>query len=293
VAKIAENGNTMPHDRVFFLYNHFEKALEVEGPSTLFPNGRTLDVDRYTVGMEKTFFDQRWSVELRLPFLGGTAVDVPQFGFTSDHVGTLAVIVKRLIYRSDCTAACLGLGIDVPTGSAVSGTLGPLDFTVQNDATHLLPFLGVLRTPSDRCFYQAFLQVDVPANGDRVDFSFPTLSSLNTSGVYNEQALLYADFQAGYWLYRNPCACWLTGLAGVIELHYTTTLQDTDTVSHPVFFSQVTDQANHVDMLNMTLGLNGELARHTQVRVAGVIPLRKEDNRAFDSEVQVQVERRF
>lgn len=37
VAKIAENGNVMPHDRVYFLYNHFDNALDAEADRRINP----------------------------------------------------------------------------------------------------------------------------------------------------------------------------------------------------------------------------------------------------------------
>ena len=65
--KIAENNKALPEDRVFFMYNHFENALHNEsnlGPTFV---SRDLEVDRYTFGLEKTLFDENWSVELRMP----------------------------------------------------------------------------------------------------------------------------------------------------------------------------------------------------------------------------------
>jgi hypothetical protein len=43
----------------------------------------------------------------------------------------------------------------------------------------------------------------------------------------------------------------------------------------------------------MTVGLHAEVACNTLVRVGGVFPLVSRDDRCFESEVQVQVERRF
>jgi hypothetical protein len=99
----------------------------------------------------------------------------------------------------------------------------------------------------------------------------------------------------GYWLSRNPCADWVTGLAGVVELHYTTTLQDADIVTGTTssrFFS-FGNFSNYVDVLDLTVGLHAELGNQTLCRVAGVVPLRTGDDRLFNGEVQVQLERRF
>jgi hypothetical protein len=295
VGKIAENGSALTRDRVYFLYSHFDHALEVSTQRPAIAFHRSFDLDRYTIGLEKTFLDKWWSVELRMPLFNRTGLselDTGVLGFSDGRAGNLAVILKRMLYRSDNLAACIGMGIDTPTGYHVAGTtVGATIFNIHNDAVHLLPYAGFLYAPTDCLFFQGFLQVDVAANGDRIDSRDP-VSTL--TGVYREQTLLYTDLQVGYWLYRNRCAPVLTGLASVVEFHYTTTLQDTDrTFLANLFSVQVTNPANRVDMVNMTVGVHAELANHTLCRLGGVFPLSTGDNRAFAAEVQVQVERRF
>jgi hypothetical protein len=313
--KIAEDNNALPQDRVFFLYNHFENALQMQ--STLpEPFQRSFCVDRYTMGVEKTL-NCCWSVELLMPLAGQTEVSTTDFGISGGCTGNLAVIIKRLLYESDTTAVAVGLGIDAPTGSNVQGYASVVDtgytskfnyFTMHNDAVHLLPYMGFLRKPNCRFFYQGFAQLDIGANGNRIDYQsiyYTNYLGRHTSelidsgqlGVLNEQNLLYLDLSGGYWLYRNPCACGLTGLAAMLELHYTTTLQDTDVVQRSAFPTafQLTFENcyNRVDVVNLTVGLHSEFANHTLCRVGAVFPLQSGDNRSFDSEVQVQIERRF
>jgi hypothetical protein len=305
--KIAENDNALPQDRVFFLYNHFENALQMSSapfgrvPST----ERSFSVDRYTFGLEKRFLNDCWSVELRMPLAGRTEFLTPAFGVSGGSTGNLAVIVKRAVYESDITAVSVGLGIDTPTGSDVQGyasfnTLRTNYFTVQNNAVHLLPYMGFVSAPTCRFFYQGFAQVDVPANGNRIDYLASrgaSITNSSTYGVLNEQTLLYLDLSGGCWLYRNPCARGLTGLASVLEFHYTTTLQDTDVIQgtafptpFPITFENF---SNRVDIVNLTVGLHAEFVNNLICRVGGVFPLSSGDNRSFDSEVQAQLEWRF
>jgi hypothetical protein len=62
--KYAENNSPFLFDRVFFNYNHFHNAvIDVEG--------RDVNIDRYLFGIEKTFFDQTMSLELRVPIVDG------------------------------------------------------------------------------------------------------------------------------------------------------------------------------------------------------------------------------
>lgn len=303
-ARMSVNNKAYTDNRVFFIYQHFHSALGVDR----FPPGapapavvNSFDVDRYLFGWEKSTRDGCWSVELRLPLFSGMDVfSAPPGGgpadFTADSgtLGNLAVILKRMLYEDCCTSIVGGMGITLPTGDDVRGQLPALSqsFIVSNDAVHLMPYVGFLRTPNERFFYQGFLQLDIAANGDRIevfDLATPALAS----GLLNAQTLMFLDVSAGWWLYSNPCSSRVTGLASLIELHYTTTLQNTDFVvaaPTPPAFSNV---ANRIDSVDLTLGLHIELGTCSSLRVGGVVPLRSGNNRFFDSEIQVQLNRRF
>jgi len=98
-------------------------------------------------------------------------------------------------------------------------------------------------------------------------------------------------------LYRNPAAVALTGFATVVELHYTTSLQNADHVGGVIPSNgvqwQFGDVANRADILDLTIGLHGEFAGHTLCRVGLALPLQTGANRCFDSELEVQLERQF
>jgi hypothetical protein len=96
-------------------------------------------------------------------------------------------------------------------------------------------------------------------------------------------------------VYRNPYAERLTGVAAITELHYTTTLQDADRIAGQVNTTTLALNAtgNRFDVLNGTVGLQFLLFDASSLRVAGVFPIGNEDRRLFDSEVQVQFNRRF
>lgn len=196
--KVAENDKALTMDRVYFLYNHFQNALGVDAHDyNAGAVARKFSVDRYTLGFEKTLFDGLWSVELRMPLAGQTEYLAPGFGVAGGNAGNLAVIVKRMIYESDTAGAVVGLGIDTPTGSDVDGHAGAIQFTMSNQAVHLLPYVGFVSAPSKRLFYQGFLQADVPTNGNPIDYSG---AASGTFGSLSEQTLLYVDVSAGYWL---------------------------------------------------------------------------------------------
>jgi hypothetical protein len=294
VARIAENGNVLPQDRFYFLYNHFDGLFEagVRGPGFNVQKG--LAVDRYTLGSESPTEDGTSSIELRLPFFGNATFESPSMlTFGDEGVGNLAVILKHLVYSSEHLAASIGLGIDTPTGPGFSANAYGGSLMIQNHAVHLLPFAGLAGDSCDWLFYQAFLQVDVPTNGDRVTYGNSPLG-VSDRQEYIEQPLLYADLAGGCWLYRNRDPDkFVTGVASVLELHYTTPLEDSDRLTfgtNSPTYLLMANAANRMDVVNMTAGLHAELSRKTLVRVAGVFPLTSRDNRFFDSQVQVQVE---
>jgi hypothetical protein len=299
----------MPTDRVFFVYNHYHNALMGQ---TGFPGAggvtRDFSVDRYVFGLEKTFCSGCSSLEFRLPLFGQShfATYDPflgDVGAATGHWGNIALILKTLLWQSQTAAVAMGVGIDIPTGSDVQADLYDATLLIDNEALHLGPYLGITSTPTERMFFHAFAQVDFATNGNSVRFVDDVQGLSSYGGEYTEQNLLFLDGSAGYWLYQDPCARYVTGLAGIVELHYATTLQDADTAGGLLFSGetvQLSSQFNRVDVLNLTAGLHAQLGPCTTLRVAAVVPLRGEDvpdlgveDRLFDSEIQVSFNRRF
>jgi len=294
-AKIAENNKALPMDRCYFMYHHFHNALEAD-PNTLLPGlARNFSVNRYTIGLEKRFLNDRWSIDVRMPFTEDYGWSPGKFAVAGGDIGNLSVTLKRLLAVSHTGAVAAGLMIDTPTGSDATCRAVTTNVTLHNDAVHLSPYVGFLRAPNNRLFYQGFLQVDVAANGNRVDYVDTGLLVSGTFGNLNEQTLLHADLSAGYWLYRNCCRRRMTGLAGIVEFHYTTALQNADVVPGSLAGTnfQFGNLRNRFDLVNLTAGLHAELARRTTVRVAGAFPIATGPEKPFDAEVQVSVNRRF
>jgi len=286
--KIAENNKALPHDRYYFMYHHFHNALETDLDIGA-PGVARSSLDRFVIGLEKTFRDNLWSVDLRMPFVSDYGYAAPGFAVEGGDVGNLSVTLKRLLLASDTCAVAAGLGIDTPTGHDVTVRVGPDQLAVRNGAVYLSPYVGFLTTPGDRLFCHGFLQVDVPAGGNRVELS-------NAPGArLHDQTLMYLDVSAGYWLYRNRGAARLTGLAPMVEFHYTTTLDDADLVTGTLDGAdfQLGNLLNRVDVVNLTVGLHAEVAGRTTVRAAGVFPLESRPERFFDAEFQLSINRRF
>ena len=87
-----------------------------------------------------------------------------------------------------------------------------------------------------------------------------------------------AKSRMGYWLYRDPEAPRLTGLAVVGEMHYVTSVQDADFVGGispvPGFpgstaTALIGNPDNRFDVVNATIGIQALLFEASSLRVAG------------------------
>jgi hypothetical protein len=306
--KIVEGNSPIPQDRLFFTFSHFVNPVVTirEQP---------VDLNVYTFGIEKTLFgDDLTSVEFRIPFNSGfdasQALD-PAASLSGTEFGDLALAFKRVILRREHFLVSAGLALIFATGrdysivgeDPFSGSGVPVTLlSVQNEATHLQPFLGAAWRPNDRLSFLLFTQWDFDARGNTVFMR--DQGSLNEVGVFQEQSLWFIDFNVAYWLYRDPCARWITGMAPILELHYATTMQNEDQVNGPLGTVGLppnvetpgppgTGPHGRRDVLDLTAGLQFELGRCSSLTVAGVAPLKTGLDRDYAAEFVVQFNRRF
>lgn len=289
-SKIAENSSSLPMDRLIFNYNHFHNAID-DTPTD------STDIDRFTLGYEKTFFEQMMSVEIRMPFLADNDFDNGIFSRNGGEVGNLSVTLKSVLTSDQDSLWAAGLTIDTPTGDGVvsidNSIANPLTVAFSNDAVHLSPFIGFLCAPSSGNTHQGFVQIDVPTNANTLTFS--DVSGANTE-EFLEQTLLYLDYSFSKQIYNAGrsarSGCDIRRVLGLAELHYTTTLEDSDvaisgTAANPLF--QVSSTGNRLDVLNLTLGLHTEFASGAQLRLGTVTPITDDLDRFFDFEFQAQL----
>src|SRR5690606_26993945 len=228
--KLAENSSPIPRSRVFVNYSFFDGAR-------LSPQG--VGVSRVTPGFELAFFDDNISVEVRAPFASTRDNDVNFFGRTSTsevQLGNVTGWLKALMWESDTSSWSAGVGMTIPTAEDYSvGEAGTTILEIENSSYHVLPFLGFLWTPSERCFAQGFLQFDVDTNGNPVHFSsfdngLPT-GDLTKIGNAHDSTYAFIDLGIGYWLYRNRhCDEFINGFAPTVEFHYNAATEDADTI---------------------------------------------------------------
>jgi len=301
VIKVAENNKPIPMDRVYFVYNGFQNALSVGGPVAT-----QINVNRYTVGLESTFYDGLWSINVALPFNDDLQLNGDAYSVTSNSLGNLAIFLKHLTYSDDSFAVSTGLGFSVPTGSdldvqthqfnPVRAQTDVQTLIIRNESLHLVPYIGLLSQPGDDWFSLAFLSLDLAANGNRVDVGTPP----GEVGILTPQNLLHLDFTFGRWLVQNPESSYLRGIAAVGEVHYTKTIQNTDTITVPTnpdtgtfINAQLTNLANQTDIVNLTAGVQLQIGEFSNLRVGYVVPVQEQPYRQFDSEMQVSFNRNF
>ncbi len=183
LVKVSEDNSVFPIDRVFFNYNYFDNAI-------LAPNGRVIDVNRYTPGFEKTFWDRQASLEVRIPFASTESPDINLQGKPNDMAtvfGNMEATLKFLLWKNDDWAAAAGVAFNLPTArdTRIFTAGGPATFTIENESTRVQPYFGVVFTPSKQWFIQTFVEFDVPCTANRVEqFGRGTIGSLR------DQALL-------------------------------------------------------------------------------------------------------
>jgi hypothetical protein len=262
--KIADHESPAPLDRAYVAFNFFNDVSAA--------TNRGLDSDvhgqrvyRETFGLEKTLFDERASVGLRLPLntLTGDS-DIPGLGGSSTDFGDLSIILKYAAWRS-CESGDLvsvGLAVTAPTGPdafAGSHQVTPLH------STTLQPFVGYIFNWGD--FYlHGFTSIDVPTDSRDV-------------------TILYDDVGVGYHLYRaaDPDQ-WLTGVVPTFEVHVNTPLNHRGSL-------RPGDAAGTPDVVDLTLGTWLEFGDRAKLGAAVVAPVT--GPRPFDVEAIVHFELRF
>ena len=273
--KFTEFTNPCPQDRVFFTYHHYNSGLRDFV-------GQFGDADVFNVGIEKTIWGGLASVETRMPFLGGGLRSTQQFGDTfGSEVGNLSSTFKLLLINNRRFAMSSGFTAIWPTGD--DGIIeGSFPFAIENESVHVMPFVAMLYKPNNLWFHQASVQFDFDTTGNTIR----ELGNNTRIDVIQDQTFAYVDYSIGRWLHQSNCGM-IRRVAGIMELHYSATANDAD-VGNAALFADV--QRN---VLNLTAGIHMQLGRATTLRVGGGAPLRTDFDRAFDSEITVQLARYF
>ncbi|MCA9161400.1 MAG: hypothetical protein KDA62_00415 [Planctomycetales bacterium] len=288
-SKFAEGGSLVPRDRVMFDYGNYGNVITSGG----------VRLNRFVPGFEKTFLGGMASVEARFPFAANVATDIMTTGMGATNQGDAAfgdigIYGKVLVLYRPTHLITAGLGVIVPTAEATSVTLtnGMPLLRVDNDAVYLQPFVACAWTPNDRFFAQSVLQLDLAANGNRVSVNTDG-TGLTQAGRLTDANHLFWDVAFGYWLYQDNRrgATGITGVAPVVEFHYTEAITDADRVTAGPF--QVGNFAGDLHMLNIVAGLQTTFGAGHNLSVAYTGPLTGEANRQVDGGLRLFYSRQF
>ncbi len=208
--KIAENDNPIPTNRVFFDYNHYQNPV-------IDAQGNVRNLDRFTFGVEKTFFHDQCSVEVRIPFdngLNSTQSLAPDAGLMGTEFGDIPIVFKAILRKWDNAILAAGFAVTLPTAKDASlfDQSGTEQILVRNDAVHVGPVVGLLWTPSDRWFVEGFVQADFDTRGNDVYVNTgasTNAGALTKAGTVQDPSLLFMDLAVGRWIYKNPCGAGL------------------------------------------------------------------------------------
>ncbi len=218
---LAENGVTLPEDRILFSYRHFNNAFgtNVLGESSF------QDAERFDVGFEKTLFDSLCSVQLNVPLTRQFDTDLDIFSdpssdnlpVTDRHgdLGNLAATFKLLMQNRRQFAWSLGCAVNIPTGddARISQNFtdpdlilsqSPLVFSesptnisfsgrFENQTVNLVPFAAWAIRPTSRFFHQGFLQIDTPLNTSDAEISVSGTITPDDSDEFDDTTFNVAD----------------------------------------------------------------------------------------------------
>ncbi len=256
--KVADNESPQTQDRFFINYNYFNDLNgSVPGGG---PNFH-LQLNRETIGFEKTFLDGLTSVGLRVPvFQSSGSVPVPA-GVNGDigesDVGDLTFLFKFALLNDRVTgdSICGGLAVTVPTGPGVQTAVGDIHPTL------LQPFVGFLFN-LDRFYVLGFSSYAIACDSRDVNMWFN-------------------DLGAGYYLVRSrDPGTVITGIAPTVEAHVDTPTNHSNLNSTcPIVAPEA--------IVDLTAGIHFEFFTRARLTFAASTPI--SGPRPFDWEGYVQL----
>lgn len=280
---VATNNSALTRCRSYASYEHTTGALRSLGAG---PTGSGRTLDRVVVGLEYPLFDGAMSYEVRVPM--GAQQQFSTTGFTiggNGELGNVSLISKFQLSRTSMAASAAGFAVTLPTADDVTGNLGGTDFTIDNKAVIVSPYIAAVAAPNQDWFWQSFLQVDVATQDN--DF----VVAGGGRGVIENQTLARASLGTGYWFFQkdeDDCCMW-RGLAGVVEAHYTSPLEAQDSVllGTATVTQRISNLANRDDVINLSSGFHLQFPCAT-ARVGVNVPVRQ-SQRFHDTTLMVQM----
>jgi hypothetical protein len=276
--KVAEGESPRPMDRVFFRYNYYNNANPTRWKDPTEPV-HNVDLDLYTFGMEKTFFDGVMSLGVRIPFYtingegkdfhvgpdpvtGAVGLLPGGSGFDETKWGNLVAVAKAVLWEDRPAGSLLSAGVvvSVPTASNVQLDPG------MSALMYFQPFTGFILTSGD-LFFQGFSSMTLPVARPEAFVSF-------------------TDLGVGYYVWRDPtCSRLVSAVAPTLEVHYTAPIRQADPTAN--LFGNFVDTLRVHNTVDITLGSTFEFSNRATLGVGLAVPVTGQ--RPFDVEALVQL----
>jgi hypothetical protein len=205
--KAADNMSITPTNRIIFDYNYFHNIQFTQGVSKI-----PIQINRFTIGFEKTLLNEIASIEFRIPLAVTVNNQLTLFGENNVdefRLGDFTAVTKYVIYERRNVLWTTGFGVSLPIAedlSIVERGTGKDIIRWKNRTVHFMPYLGFSVVPDDRLFFNAILQGDGALIGDSTyiaDFTQPDSKRMISIGKTYDRSYLYASLSIGYWLRRQ------------------------------------------------------------------------------------------
>lgn len=294
---IADNGSPIPTDRVFFTYQRFSNGLNTSLLNGAVVEETEYDFDAYTMGLEKTFFNQRISVEARIPFvdsampqdftINGTSVRAETGSLTN-----VSGVLKTVIWENDSVLLSTGVGMRfVPGSASTTVQIGNDVMTYEQAGVDFVPFVGFASSTFWDTFLQGMLQYNFPTDDDLLTTTSAGNSS--SSAILRQQSLNFT-IAAGKWLFDRP-GCFFSGMSLIGEANYSTAFGTDETITLAPGAGITTTQIllPRYDTLSLSTGVTLEMLSCLSSRLAVGVPVLQDENRIYDTEVQYSLNWRF
>jgi len=260
---MAENMSPVPQDRVFSSFNYFNNVNYAVNGRIGSPYSN-IQIERYQLGLEKTFWDGNASIGFRdtLNTMSARSV-IPGLGGTHSALGDLNLFTKFVLWQrweeagprgtgaypfapaqANGGLVSTGLSLSFPTGpGAFAGSPGSTSFR----DTQLQPFVGYFWS-RDSMYLLGFEEINVPLDP-------------------NDVTSIFTDIGMGYFYYKSPEPdSFLSAASATFEVHVN------DPLNHRHPYS-VTDLAGTADVVDFTYGTSFFLGQRALFSTAIVTPV--------------------
>jgi hypothetical protein len=197
----------VPTNRIIFDYNYFHNVQFTQSLKQT-----PIQINRFTIGFEKTLLKEHASIEIRIPLAVTVNNQLSLFGENDVdqlRLGDMTVITKYVLFERRNIIWTTGIGFSLPLAedsSIIDYASGRDIIRWKNRTVHFMPYLGVSVVPDDRLFFNAVMQGDGAAIGDSTyiaDLNQPTSNRMISIGKTYDRSYLYTTLAIGYWLRRQ------------------------------------------------------------------------------------------